>query len=99
MTSFPLKMLGSRGDLKISSVTGVDNIWYVCNMTAREGISLAGTSTTLWNDITKHIKQTPMAMLSYLCARTAHLQPSILVGVVLRAVVGSKYTYQCYFSL
>jgi hypothetical protein len=31
-------MLGRRDDLKLSSVTGVDNLWFAYNMAAREGV-------------------------------------------------------------
>jgi hypothetical protein len=59
----------------------------------------AGTSTTLWNDTTTCIKQSPMTMLSHSSASAARLQPSILVSVVLWANGGIQYTYQCYVSV
>jgi hypothetical protein len=67
-------------------------------MAAREGVFLhvAGTSPTLWNDITTRVKQSPMAMLPHTGARIARLQPSILVGVLLRTNRGIQCTYQCY---
>jgi hypothetical protein len=63
------------------------------------GFFLAGTSTTLWNDITTCIKQSPVAMLLHSSAPADRLQRSIPVGVVLRANGGIQYTYQCYVSV
>lgn len=57
-------------------------------MAARKDF-LAGTSTTLSNDVTTCIKQSHMAMLPHLSARTARLQSSIMVGAVLRENGGS----------